>query len=145
MDLYFCAVKKKEISFRSDCPISKTLDILGDKWSLLIVRDMVFKGKNTYSDFLNGGEGITTSVLADKLVLLESGGIISKEIHPESKAKILYTLTPKGTDLIPVLVEVISWSEKHHQVHPQATAFAKQVKKDKEGVIKMIRQSLKKK
>lgn len=141
--LYICDVKKKEISFRSDCPIGKTLDILGDKWSLLIVRDLVFKGKNTYGDFLKGGEGITTSVLADKLALLERGGIISKEVHPESKAKILYTLTQKGIDLIPVLVEIIAWSEKHHEVHPQATAFAKQVKKDKEGVIKLLRQSLK--
>ncbi len=136
-------MKKKSLSFRSDCPISKTLDILGDKWSLLIVRDLVFKGKNTYGDFLKGGEGITTSVLADKLALLECGGIISKEVHPDSKAKILYKLTQKGIDLIPVLVEVIAWSEKHHEVHPQATAFAKQLKKDKEGVIKMIRQSLK--
>ena len=119
MILYFYFVKKKKISFRSDCPISTTLDILGDKWSLLIVRDLVFKGKNTYGDFLNGGEGITTSVLADKLVLLESGGIISKEPHPESKAKILYTLTQKGIDLIPALVEIISWSEKYHEVHPQ--------------------------
>ena len=143
MDLYFCFVKKKKISFRSDCPIGKTLDILGDKWSLLIVRDLVFKGKNTYGDFLNGGEGITTSVLADKLALLECGGIISKGIHPESKAKILYTLTPKGIDLIPVLAEVIEWSEKHHEVHPFATAFVKQLKKDKAGVIKMLRQSLK--
>lgn len=141
--LYFCAVKKKSVSFRSDCPISKTLEILGDKWSLLIVRDLVFKGKNTYGDFLKGGEGITTSVLADKLALLECGGIITKEVHPNSKAKILYTLTQKGIDLVPVLVEVIAWSEKHHEVHPQATAFAKQIKKDKEGVIKMIRLSLK--
>lgn len=143
MNLYICVVKKKEIHFRSDCPIGKTLDILGDKWSLLIVRDLVFKGKNTYGDFLNGGEGITTSVLADKLALLECGGIISKRIHPESKAKILYTLTPKGIDLIPVLVEVIEWSEKHHEVHPFATSFVKQLKKDKAGVIKMLRQSLK--
>lgn len=141
--LYFCTVKRKEIFFRSDCPINKTLDILGDKWSLLIVRDLMFKGKNTYGDFLNGGEGITTSVLADKLALLECGGIITKEVHPESKAKILYKLTQKGIDLIPVLVEVIAWSEKYHEVHPQATVFAKELKKNKEGVIKMLRKSLK--
>lgn len=141
--MYFCSVKKKEISFRSDCPINKTLDILGDKWSLLIVRDLVFKGRNTYGDFLKGGEGITTSVLADKLAHLECGGIISKDVHPESKAKILYTLTQKGIDLIPVLVEIIAWSEKYHEVHPQATVFAKQLKKDKEGVIKMLRKGLK--
>lgn len=133
----------KKAPYRSDCPISKTLDILGDKWSLLIVRDLVFKGKNTYGEFLKGGEGITTSVLADKLALLECGGIISKKAHPDSKAKILYTLTQKGIDLVPVLVEVIAWSEKYHEVHPQATAFAEQLKHDKEGVIKMLMQNLK--
>jgi DNA-binding HxlR family transcriptional regulator len=134
---------KKEISFRSSCPISTTLDILGDKWSLLIVRDMAFKGMSTYGEFLNAGEGIATNVLADKLALLESGGIISKESHPSSKAKILYRLTPKGIDLIPSLVEIILWSEKYHDVHEQATKFAKQAKKDKAGIIKMLTETLK--
>ena len=136
---------KKSIYFRSDCPISTTLDILGDKWSLLIVRDMAFKGKNTYGEFLNAGEGIATNVLADKLAQLETGGIISKESHPASRAKILYKLTSKGIDLIPALVEVILWSEKYHDVHEQATTFARQVKKDKAGVIKALTAELKKK
>jgi DNA-binding HxlR family transcriptional regulator len=138
-------IMKKEISFRSDCPISTTLDILGDKWSLLIVRDLAFKGKTTYGEFLNAGEGIATNVLADKLALLETGGIISKEIHPASKAKILYRLTGKGIDLIPALVEIILWSEKYHDVHPQATTFARQAKRDKAGLIKMLTDALKKK
>ena len=142
--LYFCSVKKKKIEYRSDCPISITLDIFGDKWSLLIVRDMIFKGMNTYGDFLKGGEKIATNILADRLMLLEAGGIIAKQKHPESKAKILYTLTSKGIDLVPALVEIIVWSEKHHNVHPQATQFAKAIKKDKVGTIKAITSSLKK-
>lgn len=136
---------KKVISFRSSCPISTSLDILGDKWSLLIVRDLAFKGKHTYGEFLNAGEGIATNVLADKLAHLESGGIISKEIHPASKAKILYRLTAKGIDLIPALVEIILWSEKYHDVHEQATTFARQVKRGKADVIKMLTDALKKK
>jgi DNA-binding HxlR family transcriptional regulator len=136
---------KKKISFRSDCPICTTLDILGDKWSLLIVRDLAFKGKNTYGEFLNAGEGIATNVLADKLAQLECGGIISKETHPTSKAKILYRLTSKGIDLVPALVEIILWSEKYHDVHEQAIAFARQAKKDKAGVIKELTDALKKK
>ena len=136
---------KKRISFRSDCPISTALDILGDKWSLLIVRDLAFKGKNTYGEFLNAGEGIATNVLADKLAQLECGGIISKETHPTSKAKILYRLTSKGIDLVPALVEIILWSEKYHDVHEQAIAFARQAKKDKAGVIKELTDALKKK
>jgi DNA-binding HxlR family transcriptional regulator len=135
-------VKKKKITFRSDCPISTALDIFGDKWSLLIIRDMVFKGKNTYGDFLSGEEKIATNILADRLILLECGGIISRHKHPDSKAKVLYKLTTKGIDLIPVLVEIIQWSEKHHTVHPMATEFAKQLKADKQGVIKMLFQSL---
>jgi DNA-binding HxlR family transcriptional regulator len=134
---------KKGISFRSSCPISTTLDILGDKWSLLIVRDMAFKGRSTYGEFLNAGEGIATNVLADKLILLESGGIISKETHPASKAKILYRLTPKGIDLIPSLVEIILWSEKYHDVHEQAKKFSKKAKKDKAGVVRMLMDALK--
>lgn len=137
-------MKKKKIEHRSDCPISTALDIFGDKWSLLIVRDMVFKGMNTYGDFLNGGEKIATNILADRLMLLEAGGIIAKQKHPESKAKILYTLTSKGIDLVPALVEIIVWSEKHHDVHPQAIQFAKAIRKDKEGTIKSIKSSLKK-
>jgi DNA-binding HxlR family transcriptional regulator len=135
-------VKKRKITYRSDCPISTALDIFGDKWSLLIIRDMMFKGKNTYGDFLTGGEGIATNTLADRLVMLECADIISKQKHPESKAKILYKLTPKGIALIPVLVEIIAWSEKYYLVHPQAREFAKQVEKDKTGLIKSLYKSL---
>ena len=131
-------MKRKEITFRSDCPISTALDIFGDKWSLLIIRDLIFKKKNTYGDFLAGEEKIATNILADRLILLECGGIISRHIHPDSKAKILYKLTRKGIDLIPVLVEIIEWSEKYHPVHPMAQEFAKQLKTDKPGIIKTL-------
>jgi DNA-binding HxlR family transcriptional regulator len=140
---YFCSVKKKAPVSRSNCPISMTLDILGDKWSLLIVRDMIFKGKRTYGEFLNSDEKIATNILADKLAMLEAGGIISKQEHPESKAKVLYTLTKKGIDLIPALVEIVIWSERYHDVHPNAAQFVKMVKKDKEGTIQGLRNSLK--
>ena len=102
---------------------------------------MMFKAKNTYGDFLNGGESIATNILADRLAMLESANIISRQKHPESKAKILYKLTPKGIDLIPVLVEIIAWSEKYHLVHPQAVAFARQIEKDKPGLTKLLYKS----
>lgn len=135
-------MNKKKIKYRTDCPISTALDIFGDRWSLLIIRDMLFKGKNTYGDFLGAGEKIATNILADRLAILECAGIISKHKHPASKAKVLYKLTTKGIDLIPALVEIITWSEKYHKVHPQAVKFAKQVKKDKTGIIKMLYTSL---
>jgi len=135
-------LKKKNIQHRSTCPISTALDIFGDKWSLLIVRDLMFNQKKTYGEFLTSEEKIATNILADRLMLLESGGIISKEEHPESKAKVLYKLTAKGVDLIPVMVEIILWSEKHHEVHPFATQFAKMVKKDRAGMLKQIKAGL---
>lgn len=137
-------MKKKKITFRSQCPISTALDIFGDKWTLLIIRDMAFKGKNTYGDFLNAEEKIATNILADRLAILECANIISKHKHPESKAKVLYKLTSKGIDLIPALVEIILWSENYHDVHPYAKEFAKLAKKDKTGTIKMLYDSLKK-
>ena len=137
-------MKKKKIENRSTCPISTALDIFGDKWSLLIVRDLMFNEKKTYGEFLASEEKIATNILADRLMLLEVGGIISKEEHPESKAKILYKLTSKGIDLIPVMVEIILWSERHHEVHPFASQFAKMVKKDKEGMLKQIKSGLSK-
>ena len=137
-------MKKKKIEFRSSCPISSALDIFGDKWSLLVVRDLMFNEKKTYGEFLESEEKIATNILADRLMILEASGIISKGKHPESKSKILYQLTEKGIDLVPSLVEIILWSEKHHDVHPFARKFARLVKKDKEGTMKEIYASLKK-
>lgn len=136
-------VKRKKVVFRSTCPISTALDIIGDKWSLLIIRDMVFNGKNTYGEFLNSEEKIATNILADRLALLEWGGIISKHNHPDHKLKIVYTLTEKGLDLVPVLIEIIAWSERHHDVHPNAKQFARQIRNDREGVIKQVVEGLK--
>lgn len=135
-------MNKKAIQFRSTCPISTALDIFGDKWSLLIIRDLMFNGKKTYGGFLNSEEKIATNILADRLSILERSEIISRHSHPDSKAKVLYKLTAKGIDLIPVMVEIIAWSEKYHDVHPYARQFAKQLRKDKLGVIKSVREEL---
>lgn len=132
---------KKRIEFRSQCPISTALDIFGDKWTLLVIRDLLFNEKKTYGEFLDSEEKIATNILADRLNLLEMAGIIIRTKHPDSKAKILYKLTPKGVDLIPVLVEIIQWSEKYHEVHPYAKRFAKLLKKNKAAVISGIYQT----
>ena len=111
---------------------------MGDKWSLLIIRDMVFKGHTTYGAFLESDEHIATNILADRLAVLEWAGVISKNKHPDSKAKILYQLTQKGIDLVPILIEIIAWGDKHYDVSPRSKEFAKQIKKDKSGLIKML-------
>src|SRR5688572_26207969 len=134
--IFVLSIVKKKIEFRSQCPISTALDIFGDKWTLLVMRDLLFNEKKTYGEFLNSEEKIATNILSDRLSLLETAGIVSRQKHPEHGLKIIYALTPKGVDLIPVLVEIIVWSEKYHEVHLYAKEFARRLRKDKAGVIK---------
>ncbi|WP_027385573.1 winged helix-turn-helix transcriptional regulator [Chryseobacterium gregarium] len=121
---------------RSDCPISSSLDVWGDKWSLLIVRDLMFSRQCTYGDFLKSDEKIATNILASRLLMLEQNGIITKQEHPESKAKVLYKLTEKGIDLMPLLIEINLWAEKYSVIPESQAMVLEEVKKDKEGFIK---------
>jgi len=98
---------------RSHCPINFGLEAFGDKWSLLILRDIIFRGKKTYGDFLKSEEGIATNILASRLATLEKDGILKKLVHPGDARKDLYVLTEKGLDLIPLLFEMILWSAKY--------------------------------
>ena len=87
--------------------------MLGDRWSLLIIRDLMFRGFRTYKEFLESDEGIATNILADRLQRLEHCGIISTEQDPTDRRKLIYRLTAKGIDLAPVLVELILWGARH--------------------------------
>jgi DNA-binding HxlR family transcriptional regulator len=128
---------------RSDCPLSCSLDVFGDKWSLLIIRDLMFGNKCTYNDFLKSAEGIATNILASRLKGLEENGIIEKSAHPDSKAKILYRLTPKGIDLLPIIMEVYIWSEKYFEMPTDLKATIEEAKKDKEKFIEQVTKELK--
>ena len=121
---------------RSDCPISSALDIWGDKWSLLIIRDLMLFKECTYGSFLKSSERIATNILAAKLQILKENGIIEKLKHPDSKAKVLYRLTPKGVDILPLILEISLWTEKYYPITAKRKAVLKEVKKDKEGYIK---------
>jgi len=121
---------------RSDCPISSSLDIWGDKWSLLIIRDLMDTKECTYGDFLKSPEGIATNILASRLQNLEENKLIEKLAHPDSKAKVLYRLTQKGIDLVPVMIEISLWAEKYFSIPADRKAMLKEVKKDKAGFIK---------
>ena len=129
---------------RSECPVSCSLDIWGDKWSLLIVRDLMFSKQCTYGDFLKSDEKIATNILASRLQTLEENGIITKSDHPDSKAKVLYKLTQKGIDLLPVMIEINLWAEKYFTIPAERKAMLKEVKKDKEAFIKTATKDLKK-
>ena len=127
---------------RSDCPISGSLDIWGDKWSLLIIRDLMFAKECTYGDLLKSPEGIATNILASRLQVLEENRIIEKLEHPESKAKVLYRLTRKGIDLLPIMIEINLWAEKYFTIPEDRKAMLKAVKKDKVGFIKSATKEL---
>lgn len=107
--------KRTRSERRSSCPLNTTLEVLGDRWSLLIVRDLMFKGRTTYKDFLAGGEGIATNVLADRLRRLEAEGVIEKGRDTADGRRLVYRLTAKGLALAPVLVEMIVWGARHYQ------------------------------
>lgn len=94
---------------RSGCPIGIGLDLVGDPWSLLIVRDLMFKNRKSYNDFLGAEEGIATNVLADRLARLESHGIVEKLRNPTDGRRFIYRLTAKGIGLAPTVIEMILW------------------------------------
>jgi len=97
---------------RSVCPITNTLDVVGDKWTLIIIRDL-FLGKRLYQEFLSSPEGISTNILADRLQRLEKAGLIGKAAYQHSPTRYQYTLTEKGMDLKPVLEAMLRWAEKY--------------------------------
>ena len=129
----------KPLKPRSDCPISYSLEVLGDKWALLIVRDMVFAGKSTYSEFLQSAEKMATNILADRLATLESQGFVTKEVAADKKSKFTYRLTEKGLDLLPLLLEITLWGAKYSPAGGNATLL-QQLATNKEATLMHYRQ-----
>jgi DNA-binding HxlR family transcriptional regulator len=123
---------------RSDCPINFALEIFGDKWSFLIVRDLMFKGKHYYGEFLQMEERIATNILADRLTMLEKSGIVTKTADDRHGSKQVYKLTGKGIDLLPALTEIILWSAKYDKQTAADAKFVRRVKKDREGLFATI-------
>lgn len=128
----------KAIKRKSDCPIHFGLELFGDKWTLLIVRDIMFKGKHYFGDFANSEEKIATNLLSDRLTMLEKEGIIAKFKDENHKQKIIYKLTRKGIDLLPVLVEIIMWSAKYDKDSGVEKEFVKSYRKDRVGLLRQI-------
>jgi DNA-binding HxlR family transcriptional regulator len=124
--------KKARISRRSGCPISIALEIFGDSWSLLIVRDLMFKGLSTFNQFASSGEGIASNVLSERLLRLEAAGILVKEPDPVDGRRNRYRLTEKGADLAPALVEIVLWTARHEDTDaPASTVRAMRTHRDK--------------
>ena len=103
-------------NFRSNCPIACTLDIVGDKWSLLIVRDMLVQRKKTFKEFSNSSEKIAPGILSSRLKWLEENELITKQKLPDNQKENIYLLTEKGIELAPIMTEIILWSDKNLRV-----------------------------
>jgi DNA-binding HxlR family transcriptional regulator len=132
----------KRADNRSHCPVNFALEVIGDSWSLLIVRDIVFWGKNTYGEFMNSAEHIATNVLASRLAHLEDKGILVKKPHPTDKRKEVYELTEQGLDLIPVLLEMCGWSSTYDPLTEAPKDFVAQVYANREAMFKLIRETV---
>ena len=127
---------------RSDCPISCSLDVFGDKWSLLIIRDIMLRGKLSYSEFLKSEEKIATNILVNRLNILEAENILSKKVSPENKSKFIYSLTEKGIDLLPIVIEIMDWGAKYNENSPRKE-IGKKILKDKSKVVSEYLEKLK--
>jgi DNA-binding HxlR family transcriptional regulator len=112
---------------RSGCPVSVSLDMVGDRWSLLIIRDLMVRGYRTFREFEGSGERIATNILADRLRKLESTGIITTEVDESDGRKVNYRLTQKGIDLAPVLLELLIWGARHEKTKAPCAVIDKMV------------------
>ena len=130
--------KKPSPKRRSGCPLNASVETLGDRWSLLIIRDMMLRGFRTYKEFLESHEKIATNILADRLRKLEAYGIITTEPDPSDGRKLIYSLTRKGIDLAPVLTEMVLWAAAHEETGNQP--LVRQMQKDKREFLAAIRQ-----
>lgn len=120
---------------RSTCPISFALEVFGDRWTLLVIRDLVFMGKKRFSEFHASTEGIATNVLSDRLQTLQDQGIIGSAKDPQDGRRVLYSLTEMGLDLIPSLVELVRWGSRHDPDTGAPKEFLERIEKDREGLI----------
>lgn len=127
---------------KSHCPVNVALETLGDPWTLLVVRDVVFHGKHTFGEFLASAERITTSVLADRLASLVAAGILTKQTSTTDRRKECYQMTDKGLGLIPVLVEMANWSLDHDPLVPANPHWLAKVRSDREGLYELIRNTV---
>ena len=124
---------------RSGCPVSIALEVFGDRWSLLIVRDLMVRGVRTFKDFLGSGERIASNILTDRLRKLERAGIIASEREPSDGRRINYRLTEKGIDLAPVMLDLLIWGARHELSGPSCTLLLRMEKNRDEILVEARR------
>lgn len=131
-------------NFRCTCPITSALDILGDKWTLVIIKQMLIEDMETFKDFAESEEAIATNILSARLKMLEEYGLITKGKLPNNKKTNIYRLTEKGLSLAPIIVELALWSDEYvrpHHPEMRKESALELMKTDKEGAIKYIHEA----
>jgi DNA-binding HxlR family transcriptional regulator len=123
---------------RSGCPVSISLEVFGDRWSLLIIRDLMVRGYRMFKQFQQSGEGIATNILADRLRKLEAAGIITAEAVDGDRRRVGYRLTEKGIDLAPVLLELLIWGARHEETEASCGAI-EEMAGNREAVLAEVR------
>ncbi len=129
---------KRGAKRRSGCPVSISLEIFGDSWSLLVIRDLMVRGFRSFKEFEQAGEGIATNVLADRLRKLQAAGLIRTEADPKDGRRVHYRLTQKGIDLAPVLLELLIWGARHEPTGA-ACGVIEEMAKHREEVLAEVR------
>ena len=132
-------VSSTQLKFRSKCPASCALDILGDKWSLLVIRDMIYFKKKTFNEFLKSNEKIATNILASRLKMLEEFGLISKHNSHKNKKINIYKLTKVGLDIIPTLIELTMWSIKNVEKTEVVKSISSEYLEDRGNLISNLK------
>jgi len=128
----------------SGCPVRFGMSQFGDKWSFLIIRDLMFKGRKYYHEFIEAGEGISTNVLATRLADLESNGIVNKSRDPVKGSRFIYTLTQKGIVLMPMMLAMMDWAEKFDSETEVPKEFIKKLRNDPDKLQQEILNNLSK-
>ncbi len=128
----------RNLERRSGCPVAISLEILGDRWSLLVIRDLMVRGLRTFKDFERSGENIATNILSDRLRKLVAAGIIAAKPEKTDARKLNYRLTKKGIDLAPVLFELLIWGSRHEKTGLPRARVAK-MEKNREKVLAEVR------
>ena len=127
---------------RSGCPISLSLELLGDRWTLLIVRDLVFAGKTHFREFLLSDEGISSRTLAERLQTLQDEGIVTRSDDPTHKLKAIYRLTEAGIDLLPVLATLGAWGSKYRNADNELARIADELAAGGEVALEQMKKKL---
>lgn len=136
----------KRSDIKSHCPVNFTLEILGDPWSLLVLRDLVFFGKKTFKEFLESSERITTSVLTNRLANLELQGVLAKQPHPTDMRSSIYSLTEKGLGIVPMLLCMMEWGTTYDtkSTGHRKAEFVARIRAEQSNLSKEVQESLRK-